>query len=144
MARITVIDDQRSNLLTMQMCLEAAGHQVRCFQTSQAFVDGFDPEGTDLVVFDFNLDDCTAFELLERTWKRYAGLAMPCVLIWSGNGDSVKDALVGQTNDVVETPPTDFVRHTVCPEDVLTKGVSLDDIYAAIARALQRGPATAC
>lgn len=81
MARILVVDDEPSVLITYRMILEQQGYQVTAAASSRAALDAMERgEVFDLVLCDFSLEQQhTGFEVIESARKRWP--QVPSVLL---------------------------------------------------------------
>jgi CheY-like chemotaxis protein len=120
MARIMVVDDEKNIRTLFQMELEELGHEVKTAASASEALQVFESGPFDLLVVDIRMPDMTGLELMEKI--RGKDSEVPII---------VCTALKALENDytIWESRVSAF----------LAKPVDLDDLKAAVNRALGEG-----
>jgi two-component system CheB/CheR fusion protein len=125
---ISIVDDDAKVREALRQLLEANGHVVEDYATSEAFLTHFRPRAESCLLLDANLPGMSGVELLQ--YLRKAGHRLPAIMI-TGYGD-VRMAVAAMSAGA-----SDFIE----------KPVSEAPLMASIARALEQardgGKATA-
>jgi len=90
---ITLVDDDRNILTSIQMTLEAEGFEVRTYPDGEEALQGLLQKPTDLAVLDIKMPRLNGMELLQRLKQAPATAAMPVILLTSK--DEEVDEIMG-------------------------------------------------
>jgi len=118
-ATVFLVDDDPSVLRALSRLLQAAGHQVGTFRSSEAFLAAHDPAAPGCVVLDLAMPGLNGLDLQKALAE--SGCQRPIVFV-TGRGD------VSSSVQAMKAGAVDF----------LTKPVSEEDLLAAIQRAVEQ------
>lgn len=118
-ATVFLVDDDPSVLRALSRLLQAAGHQVSTFRSSEAFLAAHDPATPGCVVLDLAMPGLNGLELQKALAE--SGCRRPIVFV-TGRGDVPSSVRAMKAGAV----------------DFLTKPVSEEDLLAAIQRAIEQ------
>ncbi len=116
---VFVVDDDPSHLASVGRLLRAAGLQAETFASAADFLRARSPETPGCVVADLQMPGMTGLELQEALVQ--SGFPLPVVFL-TGKGDI----------------PTSVRAMRDGAEDFLTKTAPMEDLLAAVHRALER------
>jgi DNA-binding NtrC family response regulator len=118
--RIMIVDEDDCVREGMEMALEVTGHHVRSTRSGPDALRWLEDEPCDLLIVDFNMPEMDGPALYRRVHARWPTSA-PRVLFVSGHG---KVSRYVNDPEVLAVP-------------LLVKPFSLDDLLAAVTRALE-------
>ncbi len=81
---VYVVDDDEAVRDSLQWLLEGKNYRVRCFESAEAFLTGFDAREVACMIVDIRMNGMTGLELQDRLIERNSPL--PMVFI-TGHGD---------------------------------------------------------
>lgn len=81
---VYLVDDDFSIRDSLSLLLESSGQAVRCFDSADAFLEGFDPEQAGCLVLDVRMPNMTGLELQE--YLAHKDVTIPIIFI-SGHAD---------------------------------------------------------
>jgi RNA polymerase sigma factor (sigma-70 family) len=81
---VYLVDDDFSIRDSLSLLLESTGQSVRCFDSADAFLEGFDPEQAGCLVLDVRMPNMTGLELQE--YLAHKDVTIPIIFI-SGHAD---------------------------------------------------------
>jgi FixJ family two-component response regulator len=81
---VYVVDDDEAVRDSLQWLLEGKNYRVRCFESAEAFLSGFDAREVACMIVDIRMNGMTGLELQDRLIERNSPL--PMVFI-TGHGD---------------------------------------------------------
>jgi FixJ family two-component response regulator len=110
---VFLVDDEKPILKALERLLGAAGFEVQCFSSAQAFLDEHDPEIPGCAVLDVAMDGLSGLELQQRLAA--SGCRRPIIFL-SGRGD------ISMSVQAMRAGAVTF----------LTKPVDRDDLLAAV------------
>jgi FixJ family two-component response regulator len=116
---VFLVDDDKGVLKALSRLLRTAGHEVRAFDRSRAFLDEHDPSVPGCVVLDLAIPDLDGLQLQSLLAKDGSGRA---VIFLTGRGDI----------------PTSVRAMKAGAVDFLTKPVKAGELLSAISRAMER------
>ena len=123
MAKIIVIDDERSIRTTLKDILEFEGHTIVAAENGAVGFDAIQKEHFDVIFSDIKMPEMDGIELLSKL--KETGVETPIVMI-SGHGD-------------IETA-VDCIRNGAF--DFIEKPVGLNRLLATLRNALEKEPST--
>ncbi len=124
MARLMIVDDERSVRELIARFTETLGHEGVAFATGRSALEAFDATQPDLLVVDLRIGDMDGLEVIRTCKARRPGL--PVIMITAhGSVESAVEAM------------------RLGAYDYLTKPFELDDLGRTIQAALAAGPAAA-
>lgn len=100
---VYLVDDDFSVRDSLSMLIESTGQAVRCFESADVFLNGFDPDQAGCLILDVRMPNMTGLELQEELVRR--DFAIPIIFI-SGHAnvpDSSKAFRAGAI-DYMEKP----------------------------------------
>lgn len=100
---VYVIDDDEAVRDSLQWLLEGKNYRVRCFESAELFLSGFDPREAACMIVDIRMNGMSGLELQDRLIERKSPI--PMVFI-TGHGDvpmAVSSMKKGAT-DFIEKP----------------------------------------
>ena len=108
---VFVVDDDGRLRAIMRETLEAEGHTVEDYETSEAFLEAYRPGRVECLLIDAYLPGMSGLELLQRL--RDSGYKLPAVMI-TGNSD------VSMAVQAMKAGASDFIEKPVGREELLT------------------------
>jgi two-component system, LuxR family, response regulator FixJ len=81
---VYLVDDDFSIRDSLSLLLESSGQAVKCFDSADAFLEGFDPEQAGCLVLDVRMPNMTGLELQE--YLTHKDVTIPIIFI-SGHAD---------------------------------------------------------
>lgn len=81
---VYLVDDDFSVRDSLSMLIESTGQAVRCFESADDFLNGFDPDQAGCLILDVRMPNMTGLELQEELVRR--DFAIPIIFI-SGHAD---------------------------------------------------------
>jgi len=122
---VFIVDDDREVRDALQLLMESVGLKVDCFESSQQYLDQFDPEKPGCLVLDVRMPGMSGLDLQARLAEERL---CPPIIIVTGHGD------VPMAVRAVQSGAMDFI------EKPFNDQVLLDSVHRAIERdAQQRG-----
>ena len=103
--RIIVIDDSRTVCAILEMHLQRAGYEVRCFQYPRNVIQTFFIDETplpDLVIVDLILPKIDGYRLIQRFRQRSTSLPIVVLIRRNGTRDRLKGKLAGASDFVTK------------------------------------------
>ena len=100
---VYLVDDDFSVRDSLSMLIESTGQAVRCFESADEFLDGFDPDQPGCLILDVRMPRMTGLELQEELNRR--DFNIPIIFI-SGHADvpDSSKAFRGGAVDYMEKP----------------------------------------
>ena len=100
---VYLVDDDFSVRDSLSMLIESAGQAVRCFESADEFLNGFDPDQPGCLILDVRMPRMTGLELQEELNRR--DFNIPIIFI-SGHADvpDSSKAFRGGAVDYMEKP----------------------------------------
>ncbi|MFW5754456.1 MAG: response regulator, partial [Marinilabiliaceae bacterium] len=103
MAKILVIDDQKSIRNTLKDILEYEGHEVVLAQDGPEGLEQFDNDKFDVVLLDIKMPEMDGMEVLDKIMEKASDI--PVIMISGhGNIDTAVDAIKKGAYDFIEKP----------------------------------------
>ena len=142
-ASVFVVDDDREVRDALRLLLESVGLRVECFESSQVFLDQFNPEKPGCLVLDVRMPGMSGLDLQAHLAEERL---CPPIIIVTGHGDvpmAVRAVQAGAMN-FIEKPFNDQVLldsvHRAIEKDAQQRGdVSrLEEIEARFAKLTPR------
>ena len=81
---VYLVDDDFSIRDSLSLLLESSGQAVKCFDSADAFLEGFDPDQAGCLVLDVRMPNMTGLELQE--YLAHKDVSIPIIFI-SGHAD---------------------------------------------------------
>lgn len=81
---VYLVDDDFSVRDSLSMLIESTGQAIRCFESADDFLNGFDPDQAGCLILDVRMPNMTGLELQEELARR--DFAIPIIFI-SGHAD---------------------------------------------------------
>ena len=81
---VYAVDDEPAVLASLESLLESVGLTVKCFDSAQAFIDGYDPAQPGCLLLDVRMPDMSGPDLQE--YLQAKGINLPIIMI-SAHGD---------------------------------------------------------
>jgi len=102
-ATIFVVDDDEGMRKGVRFLLRAAGYQVECFDSAQAFLEGYQPVDRGCAMLDIRMPGMSGLELQEELRRR--NINVPVVIVTAyGNVPMAVRAMRGGAFDIIEKP----------------------------------------
>ncbi|MFO8001760.1 MAG: sigma-54 dependent transcriptional regulator [Marinilabilia sp.] len=103
MAKILVIDDQKSIRNTLKDILEYEGHEVDLAETGPEGLEKFGTDKFDVILLDIKMPDMDGMEVLDKIMEKAPDI--PVIMISGhGNIDTAVDAIKKGAYDFIEKP----------------------------------------
>lgn len=119
MAKILVVDDERFIRVTIEQCLDEAGHEVDLAVNGEHALEKASEAEHDLILLDMKLPDIDGLEVLRRIKKRTPDQAIVIITAYGTVATAVEAMKLGAI-DYLQKPFTpEEIRHAV--ETVLSR-----------------------
>ncbi len=109
---VYLVDDDYSVRDSLSMLIESTGQAVKCFESAEEFLNGFDPEQAGCLILDVRMPRMTGLELQEELARR--DFSVPIIFI-SGHAD------VPDSSKAFRAGAVDYMEKPFDSETLLTR-----------------------
>ncbi len=109
---VYLVDDDYSVRDSLSMLIESTGQAVKCFESAEEFLNGFDPEQAGCLILDVRMPRMTGLELQEELARR--DFSIPIIFI-SGHAD------VPDSSKAFRAGAVDYMEKPFDSETLLTR-----------------------